>query len=63
MGFFSFLTSKTDAFFEGLKSNATDRMIKKANKAGRDPEVTKIMDSMQKEKDEIDDLLDKIERS
>ena len=63
MGIFSFLKSKSDAFFDGLKSNAVNKMIKKNNKAKIDPEVAKMVDSIQKEKEELDALLDKIERS
>ena len=62
-GIFSSAKKFSDAFFDGLKSNAADKMIKQANKSGVDPEVARMMDSIKKEKDELDDLLDKIANS
>lgn len=47
----------SDAFFDGLKQNAVDRMIKKAEDANVDPEVLKTMQRIKKDSEELKKLL------
>jgi hypothetical protein len=47
----------SDAFFDGLKQNAVDRMIKKAEDANVDPEVLKTMHRIKKDSEELKKLL------
>lgn len=62
-GLFTAAKKFTDAFFDGLKANAADRMIRKAQKQGMPSEVTDLMNKIQKDKDELDALLDKISKA
>jgi hypothetical protein len=50
----------TDAFFDGLKNNATDSIISKAKKARMDIEIIDQLEKIKKEKDELDKILSKI---
>ena len=47
----------SDAFFDGLKKNAVDRVIQKAQNAKMDPEVIKTMQRIKKDSDELNKLL------
>jgi hypothetical protein len=47
----------SDAFFDGLKQNAVDRMLKKAEDANVDPEVLKTMQRIKKDSEELKKLL------
>jgi len=47
----------TDTFFDGLKNNATDRMLKQVEKAGASPELIRVMNKLQRDKDELDAIL------
>jgi hypothetical protein len=47
----------SDAFFDGLKQNAVDRMLKKAEDANVDPEVLKTMQRIKKDTEELKKLL------
>ncbi len=50
----------TDTFFDGLKNNATDRMLKQVEKAGASPELIRVMNKLQQDKDELDAILNRI---
>lgn len=50
----------SDAFFDGLKKNTADRILAKAKSAGMPDEVVKTMDRIRKDKEELDQLLQKI---
>ena len=50
-GLFSASKRFSDAFFDGLSKNASDRMLAKAKKAGVPKELTDIMAKIQKDKD------------
>jgi hypothetical protein len=50
----------SDAFFDGLKSNATNRMMDKAKKSGAPKELVDVMAKIQKDKDELDAILNRI---
>lgn len=64
MGLFKniFGTSRkfSDAFFDGLSKNASDKMLAKAKKAGPPKELTDVMAKLQKDKDELDAILNRI---
>jgi predicted PP-loop superfamily ATPase len=47
----------SDAFFDGVKKNATDRIINKARAAKVDPKIIAQLEKIQKEKEELDKLL------
>ena len=59
-GLFSSAKKFSNAFFDGLSKNATNSMLVKAKKAGLPKELTDKMIQIQKEKDEIDAILDRI---
>jgi hypothetical protein len=59
-GLFSASKRFSDAFFDGLSKNASNRMMNKAKKAGVPKELTDIMAKIQKDKDELDSMLDRI---
>ena len=59
-GLFSASKRFSDAFFDGLSKNASDRMLAKAKKAGVPKELTDIMAKIQKDKNELDSMLDRI---
>jgi hypothetical protein len=50
----------TDLFFDSLKNNATDRMLKQVQKAGASPELIRVMNKLQQDKDELDAILNRI---
>lgn len=45
------------AFFDGLKRNTTNRFLKKAEKQGLPKEVIKRMAAIEKQKKDLEDLL------
>jgi hypothetical protein len=59
-GLFSAAKKFSDAFFDGLSKNASDRMLAKAKKAGVPKELTDVMAKIQKDKDELDAILNRI---
>tara|TARA_B110000459_G_scaffold25007_1_gene23930 strand:+ start:66 stop:278 length:213 start_codon:yes stop_codon:yes gene_type:complete len=59
-GLFSASKRFSDAFFDGLSKNASNRMMDKAKKAGVPKELTDIMAKIQKDKNELDSMLDRI---
>jgi hypothetical protein len=59
-GLFSASKRFSDAFFDGLSKNASDRMLAKAKKAGVPKELTDVMAKIQQDKDELDDILARI---
>lgn len=48
-----------DLFFDGLKNNATDRMLAKSKDMGVPLPIIDKMKKLQKEKEELDDLIKK----
>ena len=60
-GLFSASKRFSDAFFDGLSKNASDRMLAKAKKAGVPKELTDIMGKIQKDKDDMDAMLKRIQ--
>jgi hypothetical protein len=60
-GLFSASKRFSDAFFDGLSKNASNRMIQKARKAGLPKDAIDVMNNIQKEKDYLDSLLKKYE--
>jgi hypothetical protein len=61
-GLFGAAKQFSDAFFDGLKNNAVDRVLSKAKQSGVPAEVTNIMDSIRKDKEELDALLAKLNK-
>jgi len=59
-GLFSAAKRFSDAFFDGLSKNASNRMLDKAKKAGVPKELTDVMEKIQKDKEELDAILAKI---
>jgi hypothetical protein len=47
----------SDAFFDGLKNNATDRVLAKARKAGMERDAIAQMEKIKREKEELDRIL------
>jgi len=60
-GLFGAAKKFSDAFFDGLSKNASNRMIQKARKAGLPKDAIDVMNNIQKEKDYLDSLLKKYE--
>lgn len=60
-GIFGAAKRFSDAFFDGLSRNATNKMIDKAKKQGAPKELTDIMAKIQKDKDEMEAVLRKIQ--
>ena len=56
-GLFSAAKKFSDAFFDGLSKNASDRMIKKAEQAGMPKDAIDVMNNIKKEKEYLDSLL------
>jgi hypothetical protein len=59
-GIFGATKKFTDAFFDGLKNNATDTILAKARKARMDKEVIEKLEKIKKEKEELDKILSEI---
>lgn len=53
----------SDAFFDGLKNNAADRVLQKAKQQGVPKEALDLMDKIKKEKEELDTILQRISKS
>jgi hypothetical protein len=62
-GIFGAAKKFSDAFFDGLKNNAADRVLQKAKQQGVPKEVTDLMDKIKKEKEELDTILQRISKS
>lgn len=58
MGLFSFLQNISDSFFESLKQNALDDQLKKVKHPPKTKVVTQ-MEKLNKEQNELDDLISK----
>ena len=58
-GLFGAAKKFTDAFFDGLKNNATKAMLAKAEKEGLPLPIIQKMKSLQKEKEELDAIIRK----
>lgn len=62
-GLFGAAKKFSDAFFDGLKNNAADRVLQTAKKQGVPKEVTDLLDKIKKEKEELDAILQRISKS
>ena len=62
-GLFGAAKKFSDAFFDGLKNNAADRVLQTAKKQGVPMEVTDLLDKIKKEKEELDAILQRISKS
>lgn len=58
-GIFGAAKKFSDAFFDGLKNNATKSMLSKAEKQGVPVPIIQKMKDLQKEKDELDAIIRK----
>lgn len=58
-GIFGAAKKFSDAFFDGLKNNATKSMLSKAQKQGVPVPIIQKMKDLQKEKDELDAIIRK----
>lgn len=61
-GLFSAARKFSDAFFDGLKNNASQKMMKVAEKQGAPKELLDVMASIQKDKEELDAILNRISK-
>jgi cell division protein FtsL len=61
-GLFGAAKKFSDAFFDGLKNNAAERVLAKAKEQGVPKEVTNIMSKIQQDKKELDTLLQRIQK-
>lgn len=61
-GLFGAAKKFSDAFFDGLKNNAVDRVLAKAKQKGVPKEVTNLMDKIKEDKKELDSLLARIDK-
>jgi F420-dependent methylenetetrahydromethanopterin dehydrogenase len=59
-GLFGAARKFSDAFFDGLKNNAVDRVLSKAKEARMSQEAIEKMEKIKKEKEELDKILSKI---
>ena len=62
-GLFGAAKQFSDAFFDGLKTNAVDRVLAKARKARMSQEAIEKMEKIKKEKDELDKILSQIPKA
>jgi glycerol-3-phosphate dehydrogenase len=58
-GLFGSAKKFTDSFFDGLKNNAVDSVIKQAEQSGVPFPITKKLQQLRKEKEELDALIKK----
>jgi hypothetical protein len=58
-GLFGAAKKFTDAFFDGLKNNATKAMLARAEKEGVPLPIIQKMKDLEKEKQELDDIIKK----
>lgn len=61
-GLFGTAKKLSDAFFDGLKNNAVDRVLAKAKEKGVPKEVTNLMDKIKEDKKQLDSLLARIDK-
>jgi hypothetical protein len=61
-GLFGAAKKFSDAFFDGLKNNATDKVLAKAKEKGMPAEVTNLMKKIKEDKAELDSLLQRISK-
>lgn len=59
-GLFGAAKKFSDAFFDGLKNNAVDRVLAKARQARLDKEAIEKMEKIKKEKEELEKILARI---
>jgi len=62
MGLFSLTKRFTDSFFDNLSNNAIDNAIKQGEKQGNSKKYTDLKNKIQQDKDELDELLSRIEK-
>lgn len=62
-GLFGAAKQFSDAFFDGLKNNAVDRVLAKARAARMDREVIEKMEYIQRQKHELDKILAKMPKT
>lgn len=62
-GLFGAAKKFSDAFFDGLKNNAVDRVLSKAREARLDKAAIEKMEKIKKEKEELDKILAKIPKA
>tara|TARA_B100001564_G_C20458363_1_gene586796 strand:- start:414 stop:623 length:210 start_codon:yes stop_codon:yes gene_type:complete len=58
-GLFSATKRFSDAFFDGLKNNQTKKFLSKAQTSGVPPKVVQQMRKLEKEKQELDNIIKK----
>lgn len=61
-GLFGAAKKFSDAFFDGLKNNAVDRVLSKASEKGIPKEVTDLMSKIREDKEELDAILARLDR-
>lgn len=59
-GLFGTAKKLSDAFFDGLKNNAVDRVLAKARAARLDRQAIEKMEKIKKDKEELDKILAKM---
>ena len=59
-GLFGAAKKFSDAFFDGLKRNQADSVLKQARKARMDREVIQRMEKLKRDKEELDKILSKM---
>jgi F420-dependent methylenetetrahydromethanopterin dehydrogenase len=62
-GLFGAAKQFSDAFFDGLKNNAVDRVLSKARAARMSQEAIEKMEKIKKEKEELDKILSQIPKA
>jgi hypothetical protein len=58
-GLFGAAKKFTDAFFDGLKNNATKTMLAKAEKEGVPLPIIQKLKNLEREKEELDNIIKK----
>lgn len=58
-GLFGAAKKFTDAFFDGLKNNATKSMLAKAEKEGVPLPIIQKLKNLEREKEELDNIIKK----
>jgi F420-dependent methylenetetrahydromethanopterin dehydrogenase len=62
-GLFGAAKQFSDAFFDGLKNNAVDRVLAKARSARMSQEAIEKMENIKKQKEELDKILSQIPKA
>ena len=62
-GLFGAAKQFSDAFFDGLKNNAVDKVLEKARKARLHQDAIDKMEKIKKEKEELDKILSQIPKA